>query len=161
LPAHARVLDLRGHVADPEGDRRRAHPRAAEESLMDLELTPEQQELRSLAAELLERRVPREAVREFFEGRGDTSSLWSELAELGWYGVGLDEDDAFGVPGLTVLAEQIGRRLAPTVLVDVAAAARIVPTWRERLIDGKATVSLALTDGDETVASRDRSGGVR
>jgi alkylation response protein AidB-like acyl-CoA dehydrogenase len=136
---------------------------------MDLELTQEQQELRSLASDLLARRVPREAAREFLEGGGDTTALWAELADLGWYGVGLDEDDAFGVPGLCVLAEQAGRTLASTVLLDVAVAARVVAAgpetvrdaWLERLPAGRSTMSLALTDGDEVVVSRDRSGGVQ
>ena len=52
---------------------------------MDLELTPEQHELRSLAAELLGRRVPPEVPRAYLEGGGDASGLWDELAELGWY----------------------------------------------------------------------------
>ena len=136
---------------------------------MDLELTPEQGELRSLASELLAQRVPREAPRAYLEGRGDSTELWAELAALGWYGVGLDDDDAFGVPGLSVLAEQVGRRLASTVLVDVAVAARIVAaapdrvrkTWLDRLLDGTATLSLATAESDKTIASADGSGGVR
>ena len=135
---------------------------------MDLELTQEQLELRSLASELLAQRVPREAPRASLEGAGDAAGLWAELAELGWYGVGLDDDDAFGVPGLCVLAEQLGRRLASSVLVDVAVAARVVAAapdrvrtaWLDRLLDGTATVSLAMTEGVETIASPDASGGV-
>jgi alkylation response protein AidB-like acyl-CoA dehydrogenase len=135
---------------------------------MDLELTPEQQELRALAADLLARRVPREAPRTFLEGHGDPAELWTELAELGWYGVGLEDDDGFGVPGLCVLAEQVGGRLASTLLIDTAVTARIVAAapqavraaWLDRIVDGKATVSLAMTDGVETIASTDRSGGV-
>ena len=50
---------------------------------MDLELTAEQQELRSLASELLEQRVPRETPRAYLEGRGEAADLWAELAELG------------------------------------------------------------------------------
>jgi alkylation response protein AidB-like acyl-CoA dehydrogenase len=135
---------------------------------MDLELTPEQQELRALASDLLARRVPREVPREYLEGGGDPTALWAELAGLGWYGVGL-EDDGFGAPGLCVLAEQLGGRLASTVLVDAAVTARVVAaapqavhaTWLERIVDGKWTVSLALIDdGAETTASSDRSGRV-
>jgi alkylation response protein AidB-like acyl-CoA dehydrogenase len=144
---------------------------------MDLELTAEQQELRSLASALLEQRVPRETPRAYLEGRGEAADLWAELAELGWYAVGLEDDDTFGAPGLCVLAEQLGRRLAPTVLVDVNVTARIVATaaepvrtaWLERLRDGKAPVSLAVAEpeaqwsphGVETVAVRDAAGGFR
>ena len=67
-------------------------------------MTPEQQELRSLAAELLARRVPPEVPRAYLEVGGDARALWAEVAELGWYAVGLEEDDPFGAPGLCVLA---------------------------------------------------------
>jgi alkylation response protein AidB-like acyl-CoA dehydrogenase len=144
---------------------------------MDLELTPELIELRSLAVDLLARRAPRELPRAYLEGGGDSGALWRELAELGWYAVGLEEDDAFGAPGLCVLAEQVGRALAPTLLIDVAVAARIVAagdgavraTWLDRLQSGEALVSLAVAeagrqwppDGGETVAVREPSGGFR
>jgi alkylation response protein AidB-like acyl-CoA dehydrogenase len=121
---------------------------------MDLELTPEQNELRALAADLLARRVPPEAARAYLEGGGDARPLWNELAELGWYAVGLDEDDPFGVAGICVLAEQLGRVLAPSVLVDAVVAARIAAAggenvraaWLERLQDAPAPVSLAVAE---------------
>jgi alkylation response protein AidB-like acyl-CoA dehydrogenase len=144
---------------------------------MDLELTPEQNELRSLAVDLLARHAPRERPRAYLEGGGDARALWRELAELGWYAVGLDEDDAFGAPGLCVLAEQVGRALAPTLLIDIAVAARIVAAggeavrtaWLDRLQTGEALVSLAVAeadrqwpfDGGETIATRDASRGFR
>jgi alkylation response protein AidB-like acyl-CoA dehydrogenase len=144
---------------------------------MDLELTPEQVELRSLAADLLARRVPTEVPRDYLEGKGAADDLWRELAELGWYAVGLEDDDPFGVPGLCVLAEQVGRALAPTVLIDVATVARIVAggggaarsAWLERLRSGEALVSLAVSepngqwsrDGGETTAAPDGADGFR
>ncbi|HEX6389940.1 MAG TPA: acyl-CoA dehydrogenase family protein [Solirubrobacteraceae bacterium] len=81
---------------------------------MDLELTPEQRELRTVAADFLARRV-------------EPDVLWQELRELGWYEVGLEEDDPFGIPGLCLIAEQQGRNLAFTLLVDVAVIARVTP----------------------------------
>jgi alkylation response protein AidB-like acyl-CoA dehydrogenase len=117
---------------------------------MDLELTPEQHELRVLAAELLASRVPPEVPRDFLEGGGDVSELWRELAQLGWYSVGLDQDDPFGVPGLVVLAEQLGRVLAPNVLIDAAVAARVLAVggsaWLERLQNRPAPVALAVAE---------------
>jgi alkylation response protein AidB-like acyl-CoA dehydrogenase len=123
---------------------------------MDLELTPEQHELRAVAADLLARRVPADVPRAYLEGRGDAGELWNELAELGWYGVGLDEGDPFGIPGVCVLAEQLGRALAPSVFIDAAVAARIVAAggdgvrgaWLERLQRGAAPVSLAVAERD-------------
>ena len=54
------------------------------------------------------------------------TALWSELGRLGWYKVGLEQDDPFGTPGLCLLAAECGRRVAPQLLVDTAVAARIV-----------------------------------
>jgi alkylation response protein AidB-like acyl-CoA dehydrogenase len=142
---------------------------------VDLELTPEQHELRSLASELLAHRVPLAVPRSFLDGEGDVSDLWDDLGELGWYAVGLEDDDGFGVPGLAVLARELGRVVAPNLLVDVAVAARIVATagseeacstWLEPLTDGTVRASLAVPEpgaqwavGElETTASR-RSGG--
>jgi alkylation response protein AidB-like acyl-CoA dehydrogenase len=115
---------------------------------MDLELTPEQNELRSLAAELLASRVPPDVPRACLEGGGDASGLWGELAELGWYSVGLEEDDPFGVPGLVVLAEQLGRVLAPSVVIDAAVAARVAvgSAWFDRLQTSPAPVALAVAE---------------
>jgi alkylation response protein AidB-like acyl-CoA dehydrogenase len=115
---------------------------------MDLELTPEQNELRSLAAELLGRRVPPDVPRAYLEGGGDASGLCDELAELGWYSVGLEDDDPFGVPGLVVLAEQLGRVLAPSVVIDAAVAARVAvgSAWFERLQASPAPVALAVAE---------------
>ncbi|MFN8204892.1 MAG: acyl-CoA dehydrogenase family protein [Solirubrobacteraceae bacterium] len=91
---------------------------------MDLELTPDQVELRRVAAQVLDRHAPLSLARGMLEGGGDPAELWHALGDLGWYAVGLDEDDPFGVPGLCLLAEQAGRHAAPTLLVDTACAAR-------------------------------------
>lgn len=144
---------------------------------MDLELTAEQHELRSLAGDLLARRVPPAVPRAYLEGDGDAGELWAELAALGWYGVGLEDDDPFGAPGLCVLAEQLGARLAPSILLDVAVTARIAAAgdeavraaWLERLQSTAAPVSLAVaepgrqwsSEGLETAAVPDGSGGFR
>jgi alkylation response protein AidB-like acyl-CoA dehydrogenase len=121
--------------------------------------------------------VPPEVPRAYLEGRGDAAGLWGELGALGWYAVGLEDDDPFGVPGLCVLAEQVGRALAPTLLIDVAVAARMVAAggeetrsaWLERLRSGEELVSLAVAeeerpwplDGGDTVAVPHPSGGFR
>jgi alkylation response protein AidB-like acyl-CoA dehydrogenase len=120
---------------------------------MDLELSPEQQELRTLAASLLGERSAPDLARAFLSGSGDTGPLWRELAELGWYEVGLEAGDGFGTPGLCILADQIGRHAAPTLFVDTAVAARVGGSTR-------GTTSLALTDapGSECFAARDGDG---
>lgn len=92
---------------------------------MDLELTEDQRDLRTLAREFLSARGDLQPARAFLEGEGDATALAAEVAELGWYAVGLEDDDPFGVPGLCVLAEQVGAHVAPVPLVDSAVAARL------------------------------------
>ena len=117
---------------------------------MDLELEDEQLELRDAASGLLDRHAPLSLARAYLDGNGDARELWAQLAELGWLGVGLDEDDPFGVPGLCLLADQIGRHAAPTTLVDTACVARIAQAaesrWLERLVSGEVTVALAMLE---------------
>ena len=91
---------------------------------MDLELTPDQRELRDVAHQALDARSPLSLARSFLEGQ-PAEPLHALMVELGWYAVGLEEDDGFGLPGLTLLAEQVGSHAAPTALVDTAVAGRI------------------------------------
>lgn len=91
---------------------------------MDLELTAEQRELRDVARQALDARAPMSLARAFLERR-PAAPLHDLLVQLGWYTVGLEPDDGFGLPGLILLAEQVGAHAAPTALVDTAVAARI------------------------------------
>jgi alkylation response protein AidB-like acyl-CoA dehydrogenase len=92
---------------------------------MDLELSPDQRELASIAQQLLDRRAPLSLARDHLDGHGDPSALWSAVAEVGWYAVGIDEDDPFGLPGLCLLARAWGGHVAAGPLVDTAVALRL------------------------------------
>jgi alkylation response protein AidB-like acyl-CoA dehydrogenase len=111
---------------------------------MDLELSAEQRELRDVARQALDARAPLALARAFLEGR-PAAPLHSLLVELGWYTVGLAPDDGFGLPGLALLAEQVGAHAAPTALVDTAVAARIAA-----LLDG--AHAAAVSAGERSVA---------
>src|SRR5271166_5941386 len=108
---------------------------------MDLELEDDQLELREAAAGMLDRFAPLSLARRYLEGDGGATELWEQIAALGWLGVGLEEDDPFGVPGLCLLAEQVGRHAAPTTLVDTTLVARVAMAaggeWGERLAGGE------------------------
>jgi alkylation response protein AidB-like acyl-CoA dehydrogenase len=118
---------------------------------MDLELSPDQRELRDVARAFVDEHAPLSLARAFLEGDGDASALRSAVAEMGWYGVGLD-DDPFGVPGLCLLAQQVGRRAAPLALVDTAIAVRLLTAtpdsgadrWIESIVTGAVSAGLAL-----------------
>ncbi len=117
---------------------------------MDLECSDEQAELRQSAIGALDRLAPLSLARSFHAGDGEATALWRRLAELGWLGVGLDSDDPFGVPGLCLLAEQVGRRAAPTTLVDTALVARVAAACDsaqlERIVAGQPPLALAMLE---------------
>jgi alkylation response protein AidB-like acyl-CoA dehydrogenase len=116
---------------------------------VDLELSEEHVELRESAIGVLDRYAPLSLARRFLDGTGDAGELWTQIADLGWLGVGLD-DDPFGVPGLCLLAEQVGRHVAPTLLLDASLVARVAAAcaseWSERVAAGAPTVTLALLE---------------
>src|SRR3954468_21946707 len=95
---------------------------------MDLELTPHHP------------RAPSPA------GAAAAEPLHGLLAELGWYAVGLEADDGFGIPGLALLDEQAGAPGAPTALVDTAVAARLARAAGHPAADGEAAVALAVVE---------------
>jgi alkylation response protein AidB-like acyl-CoA dehydrogenase len=119
---------------------------------MDLELTPDQRDLHALARRFLDSRVGLALAREFLEGRTDATELIAEVRELGWYGAGLSEDDTFGLPGLVLIAEQVGAHAAPLPLVETAVAARIAhavsrrDSLLERVAKGEAAAALAALE---------------
>jgi alkylation response protein AidB-like acyl-CoA dehydrogenase len=122
--------------------------------MMDLELSPDQRELASVARELLDRHARLSLAREFVDGGGDPTLLWNAVAEVGWYAVGLEEDDPFGLPGLCLLAREWGAHVAPGPLVDTAVAIRLAaglpdgpaPDALENLKAGEATAALAVLE---------------
>ena len=109
LAAHAapqpRQHDRGRHLGDPAQHHRRARARPAEValvargSLMDFAFTPEQEELRAQA-------------RAFLAAHPEPS--WQELAELGWTGVSVAEENGGAGLGFleeAILFEEMGRAL--------------------------------------------------
>jgi alkylation response protein AidB-like acyl-CoA dehydrogenase len=113
---------------------------------VDLELTEDQQELQAVARQALDERGPLRLARAFLDGEADVAPLHGLLSELGWYGVGLEPDDGFGIPGLVLLAEQAGAHAAPTSLVDTAVAARLARACGHAAADGETAVALAVVE---------------
>jgi alkylation response protein AidB-like acyl-CoA dehydrogenase len=106
---------------------------------VDLELTPDQRELRDVARQALDARAPLSLARAYLEREPSATPLHALLAELGWYTVGV-EDDGFGLPGLVLLAREVGAHAAPSALVDTAVSARLLP------LDGERSVALAVVE---------------
>jgi len=93
-------------------------------------MTPEQEALVGLAAEIFAGRTSNEqlAAVERSEGRWD-ASLWKELAEAGLLGIGIAEEHGgagLGLLEVCLLLEQQGRYLAPVPLWETLTAALLI-----------------------------------
>ena len=124
---------------------------------MDFTLTEEQEELRGLAATLLEKlatttRVEQvEADAECFD-----RALWSELAKAGLLGVPLSDDVGglgLGLVDFALVCEQLGRVVAPVPLVWTGVAAGVIAAygsdeqqarWLPGVVSGDVVLTCAL-----------------
>ena len=92
---------------------------------MKFDFSEDQHEIRRTAKDLLAKRSTMSKVREAAEAKAYDASLWKELAELGWPGVAISEDNGgggLGVVELASLMEESGYSLAGSPLLASAAA---------------------------------------
>ena len=92
---------------------------------MDLSFTEEQEMLRKMARDFLERECPKSLVREMAEDeRGYTPELWHKIADLGWLGLLFPEEYGGGGGGemeAAIAGEEIARVCASTAAIFLAA----------------------------------------
>lgn len=85
---------------------------------MDLAFSEEQELLRRTARAFLDDHSPMRVVRNAIERRPPhDAALWSRMASLGWQGMAIPEEfggAGFGTLELAVIAEELGRAIAPT-----------------------------------------------
>jgi alkylation response protein AidB-like acyl-CoA dehydrogenase len=117
-------------------------------------LTPDQEEIRSVARRFLADRYPSERVRELIARGGDDGSGWPEIAELGWAGIALEEargGAGYGFVERCLLLEEMGRALLPepylpsaVLALDAVAAAGTVAAEQllASIVEGSATATL-------------------
>ncbi len=87
---------------------------------MDFQLTEDQQALQSGVRSFCEGRVPVEQLPEIVKQGGFDRGLWSEIAELGVFGLRLSEDDGgigLGAADAVLVFAELGRRLVPGPMV--------------------------------------------
>ncbi len=84
---------------------------------MDLDLTEEQEMLRTMARDFLTKECPKTLVRELEEDeKGYSPELWRKMAELGWMGLVLPEEHGgmdMGFMDLIILLQEMGRNIVP------------------------------------------------
>ena len=132
---------------------------------MNFDFSEEQKLLRTTARDYLEDRAPLALARSVLESEAAMSrELWAGAAEMGWLGAVIPEawgGGGFGHAELVLIAEELGRALAPIPFVTSAAVAEAIlaagtEEQKRRLLPGFPT-------GDRigTLALAERRGVVR
>jgi alkylation response protein AidB-like acyl-CoA dehydrogenase len=121
---------------------------------MDVKLSEEQIQLRDTARKFMTDECTPDFVREIEKSElGYSKSMWTQMAEMGWLGIGLPEDCgglAMSTIDMVILAKELGRRICPspflsTVAIRAEAIARAGNEEQKARIEG-------ITDGDTVVA---------
>ncbi|HET9488403.1 MAG TPA: acyl-CoA dehydrogenase family protein [Methylomirabilota bacterium] len=128
---------------------------------MDFAFNPDQQLLRDSARGFLDAHCPSTVVRALWDdARGESESMWKDMAQLGWLGLTLPEavgGSALGMVETAILLEEMGRAAYPgpylsTVLAATALAEAGSPDqqrrWLGAIAAGAARATVAVLDTD-------------
>jgi alkylation response protein AidB-like acyl-CoA dehydrogenase len=137
---------------------------------MSIAITEEHRALAQTVADFLAKNSARAAARALLDAKSEElPSFWRELGALGWLGLAVPEEhggSGFGLPELVVVAEEMGRAVAPgpfvpTVIASTVIATAASPQAQARLLpglaDGSAVGAVAL-GGDVRVSGGTASG---
>jgi alkylation response protein AidB-like acyl-CoA dehydrogenase len=122
---------------------------------MGIALTDDHRELGEVARSFLVAQKARAATRELLADDAEETRppFWSELAELGWLGLHVDEQyggSGFGLPELVVVIDELGRAIAPGLFVPTVVASALVSAAGSD--EQKARLLPGLVDGSVTAA---------
>jgi acyl-CoA dehydrogenase len=134
---------------------------------MDFSYSEDQQALRELARKILEERATHDRLKEVKKSADRIDhELWRELAKANLLGVAIPEafgGTGTGLPELLILAEEIGRAVAPVPVIPtlVEAALPIASfgsdaqkkRWLPAIASGDAIVTAALAEGPGAVVT--------
>jgi alkylation response protein AidB-like acyl-CoA dehydrogenase len=96
---------------------------------MNFDFTDDQRAIKETARDLLAKRFKLERLRELAESKTYADDAWSEVSELGWPGIFIDEEhggQGLGALELVILLEELGYVLAPLPFLSNAAAGLIL-----------------------------------
>ncbi|MCP5068951.1 MAG: acyl-CoA dehydrogenase family protein, partial [bacterium] len=122
---------------------------------MDNRLSEEQNQLREAASRFMDEECTMEFVRKMEESElGFDRALWKKMAELGWLGIDLPDEDGglgLGTVDLTILMKELGRHLCPTPFIPTAviAGSAIAGCGSE---DQRRTLIPQIVDGEIIIA---------
>src|ERR1017187_1825604 len=129
---------------------------------MNFDFSDDLKQLRDQARRFLAEQCPPALIRRSLDGEDAYAApLWKEIANMGWIGAAIPEQSGgagLGYEGLCVLAEEIGRAVAPVPFASCAylAAEAILLAGTEaqkreylpRLADGSLIGCFALAEGN-------------
>ncbi|OHV01326.1 acyl-CoA dehydrogenase, partial [Mycobacterium talmoniae] len=119
---------------------------------MGIALTDDHRELAEVARGFLTAQKARWAARELLDAADEARPpFWSDLVELGWLGLHLDEahgGSGYGLPELVVVVEELGRAVAPGPFVPTVIASAVIAA--DGTTDQKARLLPGLIDGTVT-----------
>src|SRR5882724_6211324 len=128
---------------------------------MDFSFTSDQQLLKNSARAFLDEHCKPAAVRLLWDDpRGESDTMWKEMAQLGWLGLSLPEahgGSGLGMVETAILLEELGRAAYPgpywpTILAAAAVEAAGTDAQKKRglsaIATGDARATLALLDND-------------
>jgi acyl-CoA dehydrogenase len=128
---------------------------------MNFDFSDDSKLLREQAQRFLREQCTPQVVRDVLEGRAPySSSLWQAMAEMGWLGAAIPdqyEGAGLGYEALCVLAEELGRVLAPVPFISTVclAAEAILAAGSEaqkreylpKIVRGELIATFALAEG--------------
>ena len=131
---------------------------------MALILNEEQQSLKDIAREFLQKNAPVTHFREIRDTKnelGYDEALWKEMVDLGWSGILIPEEyggSDFGMVGMGSIFEEMGKTLTPSPLFSTGVlGASLISlggnnsqkqSLLPKIVDGSLTTALALEEGN-------------
>ena len=128
---------------------------------MDFSFSPDQTLLKNSARAFLDEHCKPAAVRLLWDDkRGESETMWKEMAQLGWLGLALPEEhggSGLGMVESAILLEELGRAACPGPYWPTALAATAIgetgsdaqkKRWLGAIAGGEARATVALLDGE-------------
>ena len=139
---------------------------------MSIAITDDHRALAETVSDFLAKRDARGAARALLDGQAEAiPEFWAELADLGWLGLHLPEDQGgsgYGLEELVVVVEEMGRAITPGPFVPTVIASAVIAAGADEaakaallpgLADGSVIGAVAL-GGDVTIAGGKATGNV-
>ena len=131
---------------------------------MALVLNEEQQSLKDIAKEFLQKNAPVTHFREIRDNESELGydpDLWKQMVDLGWSGILVPEEYGgfdFGMVGMGSILEEMGKMLTPSPLfstgvlgvslISLGGNEKQKQTYLPQIVDGSITTALALEEGN-------------